>query len=268
MKQCRWTKNKYVIIESRRARDEAANINRIEIEVDRAVEAERERYMNPKLRTRDIAKLIYNSMYSTDITHKDLTAADELVRGLTFDKYEEKAVSQVLIEIKTSEFEQLVDRITKRHSMPADKKDGILDGVFAEQNTLKIKEFYFNPGEDSKITYCKIATIKTSETHIDLALMLFNLDFKLTPTKIETVEKVYLLWFIPWGTKKKIEIIERNLSEQDQNKLINFFRAKALQGFTKEYPSVTDKSEADRNGQFSTNSGPKKEANNAELDAA
>ena len=181
-------------------------------------------------------------MYSTDITHKDLTAADELVRGLTFDKYEEKAVSQVLIGIKTSEFEQLVDRFAKRHSIPADKKDGILDGVFAEQNTLKIKEFIFNPGVDSKITYCKIATIKTSETHIDMALMLFNLDFKLTPTKIETVEQGYLLRFIPLGSKKEVTINERNLSELDQNKLINFFRAKALQGFTKEYPSVTTES--------------------------
>ena len=73
-----------------------------------------------------------------------------------------------------------------------------------------------------------------------MALMLFNLDFKLTPTVIETIRQVWLLWFIPWGTEQEVEIIERNLSELDQNKLVNFFRAKALQGFTKEYPSVTE----------------------------
>ena len=75
--------------------------------------------------------------------------------------------------------------------------------------------------------------------------MSFNLDFKLTPTIIETVKQVYLLWFIPWGTEREVETIERNLSELDQNKLINFFRAKALQGFTKEYPSVTYESKSD-----------------------
>ena len=223
-----------------RARDREANINQIQLEVRRAVDEERRRRLETTVRRRDIARLIYNSVYSTETTERDLTAADELVRGLTFDKYEENAVSQVFIGIKTSDFDQLVNRLTKRHSIPSDKKDGILDGKFADQNTLKIKEFVFNVGSDSKITYCKIATIKTSETHIDMALMLFNLDFKLTPTVIETVRQVWLLWFIPWGTEREVEIIERNLSELDQNKLINFFRAKALQGFTKEYPSVTE----------------------------
>ena len=216
-----------------------ANNHHLELEVQLAVEAERDRHLNPAIRQRDIAKLIYNSMYSTETTERDLTAADELVRGLTFDKYEEKAVSQVFIGIKISEFMELVQRISDRHSIPSDKRDAILDGEFSDQNTLKIKEFVFNVGTVSKITYCKIATIKTSETHIDMALMLFNLDFKLTPIVKETVKQGWILHSIPWGTEKKIDITERNLSELDQNKLLNFFRAKALQGFIKEYPSVT-----------------------------
>ena len=215
------------------------NKHHLELEVKLAVEAERERRLNPAIRQREIAKLIYNSVYSTETTERDLTAADELVRGLTFDKYEEKAVSQVFIGIKMSEFIELVQRISDRHSIPPDKRDAILDGQFSDQNTLKMKEFVFNVGTVSKITYCKIATIKTSETHIDMALMLFNLDFKLTPIVKETVKQGWILRSIPWGTERKIYITERNLSELDQNKLLNFFRAKAIQGFVKEYPSVT-----------------------------
>ena len=79
----------------------------------RAVDEERRRRLETKVRRLDIAKLIYNSVYSTETTERDLTAADELVRGLTFDKYEENAVSQVFIGIKTSDFDQLVNRLKK-----------------------------------------------------------------------------------------------------------------------------------------------------------
>ena len=222
-----------------------AKKHQIELEVKQAVEAEREKHNNPALRQRDIARLIYNSVYSIETTEKDLTAADELVRGLTFDKYEEKAISQVFIGIKMSKFDKLLSRLANRHSIPIEMQDGILDGIFAEQNTLKTKEFIFKVGSDSKIAYCKVATIKTSETLIDMALMFFNLDFKLTPTVRETVTQGRILGAIPWGTERKIEITERNLSEVDQNKLLNFFRAKALQGFTKEYPSVAQDADPD-----------------------
>ena len=227
---------------------------KLEIRIQEALRAEKAKQMNSKVRTQTIATLIYNSLLSSEITQKDVTAADELIRGLTFEKYEEKTVSKVMIGIEISDFEALVERISERHSIPQGKKEGILDGQFAQQNTLKIKEFLFNVGTDSKITYCKIATIKTSSTLIDMALVLFQLDFKLSPTVLETIEDVALLGFIPWGKKKRVDEIERYLSEQDQNKLIDFFRAKALYGFTKEYPNVVnDKSNAADVGQLPSN---------------
>ena len=184
-----------------------------------------------------MARLLVESLITEKTTVKDLTEAEETVRGLTFDKFEEKFLSQVLRGINLTDFEKVVERIAKRHSIPEEKKDGILDGQYAEKNILVSKEFVFNIGEDGKLVYMKVATIKSSDTKIDLALMYYKLDFKLAPRKIETKKSKRFL-FIKIGEETTIHYEPRNLSEKDQDCFTNFFRYKALKGFLQENPGA------------------------------
>ena len=192
---------------------------------------------NMKVREIKVVNLIVDSFITEKTTVKDLTMAEERVRGLTFDKFEEKLLSQVLEGINLTDFEKVVERIAKRHSIPDDKKDGILDGQYAKKNILVSKEFVFNIGVDSQLVYMKVATIKRSDTKIDLALMYYKLGFKLAPLKKETTKDTYFL-FWKVGTETTIHYEPRNLSEKDQDCFTNFFRYKALKGFLQENPGA------------------------------
>ncbi|KAL5251435.1 hypothetical protein ACHWQZ_G016964 [Mnemiopsis leidyi] len=184
-----------------------------------------------------VASMIVDSLTDTTTTVTNLTQAEEQVRGLTFDKFEEKFLSQVMEGINLYDFEKVVERLANRHSLPADKKEEILDGQYAAKNYLVSKEFVFNVGQDSQLVYMKVATIKTSDSKIDLALMYYRLDFKLAPMKIETRRKKRFLG-IKTGTRTSIHYEPRNLSEKDQDCFTNFFRYKALKGFLLENPAA------------------------------
>ena len=78
-----------------------------------------------------VGKILLDSFTSEDIKETDLTAAEELVRGLTFDKYNEQISCKILTKIKLEDFEILVSRIVTRYQIPADIKERILDGQYA-----------------------------------------------------------------------------------------------------------------------------------------
>ena len=183
-----------------------------------------------------VANLIVDSLCETEETRTNLTQAEEAVRGLTFDKFEEKFLSNIMEGINLSDFENVVQRIADRHSIPSDKKDEILDGQYAEKNTMVSKEFVFNIGQTSQLVYCKVATIKPSDAKIDLAFMYYKLDFQLSPNRIETKRKKRFLG-IKIGTRTSTHYEPRNLSEKDQDHFTNYFRYKALRGFLQEHPT-------------------------------
>jgi len=81
-----------------------------------------------------VGKFLLDSFTSEDIKETDLTAAEELVRGFTFDKYNEQISCKILTKIKLEDFETLVSLIVTRYEIPADIKERILDEQYAEVN--------------------------------------------------------------------------------------------------------------------------------------
>ena len=53
-----------------------------------------------------VGKILLESFTSEDTQETDLTAAEELVRGLTFDKYEKGIYCKILTKIKEENFEK------------------------------------------------------------------------------------------------------------------------------------------------------------------
>ena len=166
---------------------------------------------------------------------RDITAAEEAIRGTTFDLFHEKVSSKLLLGIKLTDFEDVIDRIAKRLGLPNDIKDSILDGKFAAVNQEIIKEFKFTKGDTGDFLFGRVATVRTEENTIDLAYAIYTLKFKLSPRVIEHTKTKKFLWM----RKKKVwrETQERNLSIKEKEDLEEYFKKKAIDGFSENYQS-------------------------------
>ena len=194
-----------------------------------------------------VVSTLVKSFSSDEETTKDLTAAEEVMRGLTFDKFNEKMSCKVLKGIKLGDFKTVIERIAKRLELPDDTKESILDGEYAEVNFEVVIDFKFSKGQDSSFTYGRIATIKRLGDVIDVAYSVYLLGFKLSPKIIEHEKKRKFLWFT---TGKKIwrESIERNLSQREQEYMRTYFLRKAIDGFRKEYAGLLEAESCDAKG--------------------
>ena len=185
-----------------------------------------------------VSKILLDSFTSEDIKETDLTAAEELVQGLSFDKYNEQISCKILTKIKLEDFETLVSLIVTRYEIPTDIKERILDGQYAEVNQEVFKNLnsrkvplgvFFMAGSPP--------TLKYEDSTIDLAYVFFFLEFKLSPKKIEEQRRKKFV-FITYGSRTVVRFEERNLSEKDKEHISDFYRIKALKGFKKEFPAL------------------------------
>ena len=184
-----------------------------------------------------VVNVLVNVLTTDEESAKDLTAAEETVRGLTFDKFNEKVSCKVMKGIELRDFDTVIERIAKRLQIPDDIKESILDGKYAEENYEIVLDFKFSKGEDGGFTYGRIATIKRPGNVIDAAYSVYNLVFKLSPKVVEHVKKQKFLGFTLREQKWK-ENIDRNLSEREQDHMRAYFLRKAIDGFRKEYAGL------------------------------
>ena len=137
-----------------------------------------------------VAMVLVSAFSKDKVTSKDLTAADEAVRGLTFDLFNEHVSSRVMTGIELADFETLINSIAKRLKIPDDIRLAILEGKLAATNQEVVRNFYFAKGESGSFTYNgRIVTVKPNKSTINLAYSLYHLDFKLSPQVIEHTKK-------------------------------------------------------------------------------
>ena len=186
-----------------------------------------------------VGKILFESFTSENIKGKDLTAAEELVRGLTFDKYEEQIITKNLTKIELTDFSTVVCRLGRRHQIPAEIQEAILDGLYGEVNEQRIRKFKFEKVGTGRVLYGRSVTVKREDSTIDLACAFFSLEFKLSPRKIEEQHRT-AFFGITIRSRTVIRFEERNLSETEKEHMSNFFRVKAVKGFKQEYPSLAN----------------------------
>ncbi len=185
-----------------------------------------------------VGKLLVDTFSSESVKTADLTAAEELVRGLTFDKYNEKVHCKIMTKIKEADFETVVGRISSRHKIPTDIEEEIADGKYSGGvNQAVVREFKFDKGGPGKVVYGRTITSRREDSTIDLAYVFFELEFKFSPRKIEEQRRKQFL-FITYGSEAVVRFEERNLAEKDKEHISSFYRAKALKGFLQEYPAL------------------------------
>ena len=188
-----------------------------------------------------VAMVLVSTFSSDKITSRDLTAAEESVRGLTFDVFNEKTSCRVMTGIRLADFETLVNRIARRFGFPDDIREAILESELANVNTEIIRDFKFTKGETGSFTYGSIATVKPDNATINLAYSVYNLEFKLSPQVIEHTRRKRFLGFTT-GKRVWRETRERNLSVKEQDWLRIYFLNKAVKGFKEDYAGLLEAS--------------------------
>jgi hypothetical protein len=167
---------------------------------------------------------------------KDLTAADELVRGLTFDMFDEQISCRVGRGILLTDYRTVIENVARRFSIPDDIKDSLFDGEYHENMAEIVQNFKFEKGKKGNFVYGRVATIKHGDK-IDMAYSIYTLDFKLSPTVIEHRKKTNFLWFTT-GEKVWHETKERNMSSKEKDNLQEHLMIKAISKFRAEYAGL------------------------------
>jgi len=187
----------------------------------------------------EVAALLVRSMVTTTEERKSVTEAEKLVRGIKFDLFDEESACQLMREIQMSDFSHVVERIGRRHKLPKERQDEMLDGKDAKINDAVHKKFLFKIGETGHLVFFRVTTLKTSSSTIDLALVSYRLNFKMSPERVETSRRKWLLGFIPTGSyTTSVEYHDRNLKQAETTGFQKFFRYTAMQAFITEYPEA------------------------------
>ena len=186
-----------------------------------------------------VAMVLVSAFSRDTITSRDLTAAEESVRGLTFDVFNEKTSCKVMIGIELDDFETLINSIARRLGIPDKIRQAILESRFQEVNNEVTVDFRFTKGETGSFTYGRIATVKPDDATINLAYSIYHLEFKLSPQVTEHTKKKKFLGFTT-GKKVWRETRERNLSTKEQDWLRIYFMNKAVKVFKEEYAGLLE----------------------------
>ena len=119
--------------------------------------------------------MLIDSFTSSYVEQTSVTAADELVRGLTFDRYNEKIYCQILTKIKEKNFETVVNRISSRYQIPDEIQGAIMDGQYSgDANQAANREFKFQKGGPGKVLYGRTVSFKREDHRFSLCFLLLG----------------------------------------------------------------------------------------------
>ena len=186
-----------------------------------------------------VAMVLVSTLSSDKVTSRDLTAAEESVRGLTFKVFNEKVSCGVKTGAKLVDFETLVNSIARRMEFPEFIRQAMLEGKSLEKNYEAVQEFRFTKGETGGFAYVVIATIKPDDATINLAYSVYDLEFEFSPHVIEHVKTRKFLGFTI-GEKVWRETREIDLSIKEQDWLRIYFLSKAVKGFKEQYADLLE----------------------------
>ena len=183
------------------------------------------------------AKKLAKLLSSVEEKIEDLTAAYKVVRGLTFDLFNEEVSSQVMVGILLQDYKTVVDRFVLRFLIPKDVEPSLLDGEFAEESINDFHSAKNKTGLRLEFTYGRFVTVK-HDGKIDVAYSVYFLEFELSPIVIEHKKRNEFLRFIIDKTMVWHETQEQSHSEKDWDYMQSYFEKKAIEGFKKQYPGL------------------------------
>ena len=134
---------------------------------------------------KSVAKTFLKVLTRDEEKLKDTTRAEELIRGITFDKFDEKMTCKLLEGIRTEAFKEIIEALAARFQLDDELKNSIIrDTVNSRRGMEVVREFSFNKGKEGDFIFGRIATVRQSDS-IDMAYSFYKLVFKISPKVIE-----------------------------------------------------------------------------------
>ena len=139
----------------------------------------------------------------TSLSEDTETTTDlaEPLEGLTFDTFKESAFIQEMNGIELSAYDKVFEIIASTLQLPDHIKSQLLAGKYIKVNMQEIMDFKFKKGDDGKFAYGRMYTRKSQNGEVDIAIAMYNLDFKLSPKIVQYEKKTTFLGFVTGSTK-------------------------------------------------------------------
>ena len=164
---------------------------------------------------------------------KDLTAAEEVIRGLTFEVFKEEVSCQVLQGIDLTDYDTVINRFAEKFNIPHDVRVSLLDARYGEEDNEILMDFKYETGKTGTFTYGRIAVLRNHYGIYDVAYSMYLLEFELSPQGNKQAKIEKLLSFVSGNNvwKKK----QRILSQLETHQMHVYFLNKAITHFKSEY---------------------------------
>jgi len=163
-----------------------------------------------------------------------LNEAERLVRGLSFDQFEEHvcAVQYKGIPIFNPDlpeddperfpFKKVVMDVCAQYKLDEHTQNNLLNAKLCDDSSMLNFDVKFNVGKPGIFYYGKFMAVNINRK-IDFCFMFYRLNFKIAPDIIETTHAAKFLWFTvnTWKTNHEKDVVMNQKQIEDFQ---NYFR--------------------------------------------
>merc|ERR1712110_235307 len=121
-------------------------------------------------------------------------------------------------------YTKICNDLQQSYSLPDDVKHNMLNAELCKNTSQVHYEFKFTRGKPGQFYFGKFMAVNLDD-EIDMILLFYRMDFKITADTIRTEEAHKFLWWTT-HTTYTTELKEVNLTEKLKNKFQDYFRLK------------------------------------------
>lgn len=169
---------------------------------------------------------------------ENLTRAQRLVDGLTFDCFQERASSLIVEGIPVIDpdlpkedpeaypYKKIVEDLCKGYKLDIATKMKMLNGKLAKKNTATEFDIHIRTGEPGHFYFAQFLA-HNNNGKIDVCFLIYKLYFKIKPDVVTHTNKKKFLWWVT-GEYKTYEEKEVAISHQEIKDFDTYFRWRLL----------------------------------------
>jgi hypothetical protein len=162
---------------------------------------------------------------------------DSEIQSLLGNTFNEDVSCKVYRKIEEAKFSEVVENVSRRFKLSAEKKKSILEGSLCEDMHETITYFGFDAGKKTEpFIFGRVATVKY-EGKIDMAYSFYTLEFKLPSTiQKRLVQKTFLFFFT--CEKEEEHKKKRHLNCNEREGITEYITAKTMKKFRDQYEGM------------------------------
>lgn len=164
---------------------------------------------------------------------------DSEIQSLLGNTFNENVSCKVYRKIEEAKFSEVVENVSRRFKLSAEKKKSILDidGNLCGDMHETITHFGCDAAKKTEsFIFGRIATVK-HEGKIDMAYSFYTLEFKLPSTIQKRLVQKTFLFFFTYGMEEEHKK-ERHLDCNERERIAEYITAKAMKKFRDQYEGM------------------------------